>query len=295
MKYFLFIVIILLSLAVVFLAVKLYLVKRTARGIEHSFKEKLRQDTNTLIDVSCRDKDMVSLADTLNKDLALIRELRHRYTQGDIELKNAIVNISHDLRTPLTAICGYLELLEETENPNEAKKYLAIIKHRTKTLKQLVDELFNYSVVTSKEEKLNLEKVSLNSALEESIAEYYVALQKRDITPELKITNKKIERTLDKTALSRILLNILSNAVKYSDGDLQIELNDSGVISFSNTASSLDETQVKKLFNRFYTVENARTSTGLGLSIARTLVERMNGEISATYSNSKLTISIDFN
>lgn len=295
MKYFLFIVIILLSLAVVFLAVKLYLVKRTARGIEHGFKEKLRQDTNTLIDVSCRDKDMVSLADTLNKDLALIRELRHRYTQGDIELKNAIVNISHDLRTPLTAICGYLELLEETENPNEAKKYLAIIKHRTKTLKQLVDELFNYSVVTSQEEKLNLEKVSLNSALEESIAEYYVALQKRDITPELKITNKKIERTLDKTALSRILLNILSNAVKYSDGDLQIELNDSGVISFSNTASSLDETQVKKLFNRFYTVENARTSTGLGLSIARTLVERMNGEISATYSNSKLTISIDFN
>lgn len=238
---------------------------------------------------------MVSLADTLNKDLALIREMRHRYTQGDIELKNAIVNISHDLRTPLTAICGYLELLEETENPNEAKKYLAIIKHRTKTLKQLVDELFNYSVVTSQEEKLNLEKVSLNSALEESIAEYYVALQKRDITPELKITNKKIERTLDKTALSRILLNILSNAVKYSDGDLQIELNDSGVISFSNTASSLDETQVKKLFNRFYTVENARTSTGLGLSIARTLVERMNGEISATYSNSKLTISIDFN
>lgn len=295
MKYFLFIVIILLSLAVVFLAVKLYLVKRTAKEIEHSFKEKLRQDTNTLIDVSCRDKDIVSLADTLNKDLALIRELRHRYTQGDIELKNAIVNISHDLRTPLTAICGYLELLEETENPNEAKKYLAIIKNRTKTLKQLVDELFNYSVVTSQEEKLNLEKVSLNSALEESIAEYYVALQKRGITPEFKITNKKIERTLDKTALSRILLNILSNAVKYSDGDLQIELNDSGVISFSNTASILDETQVKKLFNRFYTVENARTSTGLGLSIARTLVERMNGEISATYSNSKLAISIDFN
>ncbi len=212
-----------------------------------------------------------------------------------LQTKNAIVNISHDLRTPLTAICGYLELLEETENPNEAKKYLAIIKNRTKTLKQLVDELFNYSVVTSQEEKLNLEKVSLNSALEESIAEYYVALQKRGITPEFKITNKRIERILDKTALSRILLNILSNAVKYSDGDLQIELNDSGVISFSNTASSLDETQVKKLFNRFYTVENARTSTGLGLSIARTLVERMNGEISATYSNSKLAISIDFN
>lgn len=295
MKYFLFIAIILLSLTVVFLAVKLYLVKRTAREIEHSFKEKLRQDTNTLIDVSCRDKDMVSLTDTLNKDLVLIRELRHRYAQGDIELKNAIANISHDLRTPLTAICGYLELLNGIEKPDEVEKYLDIIENRTKSLKQLTDELFKYSVVTSAEEKLRFEKISLNSVLEECIAEYYVALQKRNITPEIKITGKKIERTLDKMALSRILSNILSNAVKYSDGDLQIELNESGEIFFSNTASILDETQVKKLFNRFYTVKNARTSTGLGLSIARTLAERMNGDISATYTDSKLVICIKFN
>lgn len=295
MQYLLFTVIVLLSLTVVFLAVKLYLIKRTTKEIEHSFKEKLRQETNTLIDVSYRDKDMVSLADTLNKDLARIRELRHRYNQGDIELKNALANISHDLRTPLTAICGYLELLEETEKSDEVKKYLDIIEHRTKSLKQLTDELFKYSIVNSPEEKLKSEKISLNSALEESIAEYYVALQKRNITPEIKITDKIIEKTLDKTALSRILSNILSNAVKYSDGDLQIELNDSGVISFSNTASSLDETQVKKLFNRFYTVSDARTSTGLGLSIARTLVEHMNGEISASYTNSRLVICIKFN
>lgn len=295
MKYLLFTAIILLSLTVVILAVKLYLLKRTAREIEHSFKEKLRMDTNTLIDVPYRDKDMISLTNTLNKDLALIRELRHRYNQGDVELKNAIANISHDLRTPLTAICGYLELLEEAEKSDEVKKYLDIIENRTKNLKQLTEELFKYSVVASAEENLRLEKISLNSAIEECIAEYYVALQKRNIIPEIKITDKKIERTLDKIALSRILSNILSNAVKYSDGDLQIELNDSGEIFFLNTASSLDETQVKKLFNRFYTVENARTSTGLGLSIARTLAERMNGDISATYIDPRLVICIKFN
>lgn len=295
MQYLLFTVIVLLSLTVVFLAVKLYLIKRTTKEIEHSFKEKLRQETNTLIDVSYRDKDMVSLADTLNKDLARIRELRHRYNQGDIELKNALANISHDLRTPLTAICGYLELLEETEKSDEVKKYLDIIEHRTKSLKQLTDELFKYSIVNSPEEKLKSEKISLNSALEESIAEYYVALQKRNITPEIKITDKKIERTLDKMALSRILSNILSNVVKYSDGDLEISLNDSGEIIFSNTATGLDEIQVAKLFDRFYTVSDARTSTGLGLSIARTLVERMNGEISASYTNSRLVICIKFN
>ena len=126
---------------------------------------------------------MVSLADTLNKDLALIRELRHRYTQGDIELKNAIANISHDLRTPLTAICGYLELLDGMEKPDEVEKYLDIIENRTKSLKQLTDELFKYSVVTLAEEKLRFEKISLNSVLEECIAEHYTALQKKKYNP----------------------------------------------------------------------------------------------------------------
>lgn len=92
----------------------------------------------------------------------------------------------------------------------------------------------------------------------------------------------------------RIFSNILSNALKYSDGDPEITLNDSGEIIFTNTATGLDEIQVGKIFDRFYTVENARTSTGLGLSIARSLAERMGGKISASYGNKKLSIIVDF-
>lgn len=101
-------------------------------------------------------------------------------------------------------------------------------------------------------------------------------------------------RRLNQAALSRVFENILNNAVKYSDGDLDISLSDDGKIIFSNTAISLDEVQVGKLFDRFYTVEAARRSTGLGLAIAKTLVEQMNGKIEANYKNKKISIVVSF-
>lgn len=101
-------------------------------------------------------------------------------------------------------------------------------------------------------------------------------------------------RRLNQAALSRVFGNILNNAVKYSDGDLDISLSDDGKIIFSNTAISLDEVQVGKLFDRFYTVEAARRSTGLGLAIAKTLVEQMNGKIEANYKNKKISIVVSF-
>ncbi len=97
---------------------------------------------------------------------------------------------------------------------------------------------------------------------------------------------------MNKAALFRIFSNLLNNAIKYSDGDLNISLTDAGEISFSNTASDLNEIDVERLFDRFYTVENARKSTGLGLSISRILIEQMNGTISAQYENGKLRICI---
>ena len=105
---------------------------------------------------------------------------------------------------------------------------------------------------------------------------------------------EKIIRNLDRSALARVFSNLLNNAVKYSDGDLKITLYQTGEIIFSNTASGLTEVQVGKLFDRFYTVETARKSTGLGLAITRTLVEQMKGTIYANYKNSILSICILF-
>ena len=295
MEWLLWVIIGILFLVILILSLKIFIMRKSIKEIQTGFSEKLTTDTNTVISVSSNDKEIRKLAKNINSQLKILREERLKYQQGNTELKTAVTNISHDLRTPLTAICGYLELLKNEENSADIERYLDIIENRTETLKLLTEELFRYSLIISQDDEIKNEEVSLNNILEESIAAYYGALKEKNITPAVTLTDKKIVRNLDKTALSRIFGNILSNVVKYSDGDLEIVLNDFGEITFSNTAAGLDETQVAKLFDRFYTVEDARTSTGLGLSIARTLVEKMGGQISAAYSKLRLTINIKFN
>ncbi len=267
--------------------VKIYFLRKSAREIETAFADKLITDTNTLIDISVSDKYMRSLANSVNVQLRKLRAERHRFRQGNTELTNAVTNISHDLRTPLTAICGYLDLLEQEDKSETVEKYLEIIKNRAEILAQLTEELFRYSVIVSDEGNTLKEPVAIGGILEESIAAFYTALRERGITPNIQMPQDKIIRTLDRSALARVFSNLLNNAVRYSDGDLNITLSETGEITFTNTASGLNEVQVGRLFDRFYTVEAAGKSTGLGLAIARTLMEQMSGTISAKYENNR--------
>ena len=223
----------------------------------------------------------------------ILRKQRHRYLVGDRELKEAVTNISHDLRTPLTAICGYLDLLQREPLSENAVRYISLIENRTEAMKQLTEELFRYSVILSTQE-LEIETVCLNGVLEESIAAFYAALTSRGIQPQIHMSGKRIEKQLNRDALSRVFSNILNNALKYSDGDLEITLRDYGEIVFANTASGLNEIQVGKLFDRFFTVEAARNLGGLGLAISKTLVEQMGGNISAKLVDHVLSIQIQF-
>lgn len=284
--------VLLISTAV--LSVKLILMKKAANEIRQEFAEKLENDTNTLILISSRDKDMCRLANDINWQLRELRKEKRRCLQGDLELKNAVTNISHDLRTPLTAICGYLDLLDQTKKSEPAERYIEIIKNRTECLKQLTEELFRYSVIASPDNDTSITPVSINRVLEEGIAAFYAVLRQQNIKPEIHLPETPVVRHLNQASLARIFSNLISNAIKYSDGDLAITLSESGEITFANTAESLTEVQVGKLFDRFYTVEDARKSTGLGLSISKILVEQMNGEIIARYFGNKLSITIRF-
>lgn len=279
---------------IIFLLVKLYLVKKSAREISEAFAEKIGNDTNTLIDISSRDADMIALAENINTQLKLLRKEQLQYYQGNIEVKNAITNISHDIRTPLTAIYGYLEMMQKTDDEEKKAKYINIMKDRAELMKQLTEELFRYSVVLSDDNKMETEDVFVNQVLAESISSFYPELSGRGIVPEITITQKRIIRKLNKEALQRVFSNIINNAVKYSDGDLKITLYENGDIEFSNTAKGISAVEVERLFDRFYTVEAAHHSTGLGLSIAKTLVGRMGGIIKAEYKADKLIIKISF-
>lgn len=282
----------LLGIIIIALCVKIYLMKKSAREISREFADRLETDTNTLIGISSHDKDMRELAAAINSQLVILRCEHLRYTQGDAELKTAVTNISHDLRTPLTAICGYLDLMKKEEKSEKLSKYLDIIEDRADAMKQLTEELFKYSVVMSENGEPVKEAVLVNNVLEDCIMGYYAALCEKGIEPSVRITEKKIIREINRADLSRVFSNLIGNALKYSDGDLDITLDDDGVITFSNTASSLDGIDVGRLFDRFFTVDAARSSTGLGLSIARSLALRMNGTISAEYSDNVLCITI---
>lgn len=283
-----------LALCVLTLMIYLLILRSSIREVAEELEEKLRTDTNTLISISTGDSSVQLLASRINAQLQALRKERLKLQTGNDELTTAVTNISHDLRTPLTAICGYLDLLEQEPQSEKSGRYLAVIRERTDAMRSLTEELFRYSVITATADELDMQAVRLNDILEQRLAGFYGALSARGITPEIRMPEVAVIRELDAAALRRIFDNILSNAVKYSDGDLTIRLRPDGSVTFSNRASSLSRVQAERLFDRFYTVETARNSTGLGLSIAKLLTEKMGGTITAEYESGHLQICIAF-
>ena len=280
-------------MAVVVLTIKICMLKKSMTEICDGFERSLHTDTNVQVSISSRDETIRTLARAINIQLSELRKIKRQYENGDQELKDAITNISHDLRTPLTAIWGYLDLLEKKDLPEDEKRYIEQIRNRSEALKQLTEELFRYSVISSTPE-MSYENVDMRRVIEETLISFEGALQEANIIPNVQLPVSPIWRRLDSTALTRIFSNIINNAIKYTDGDFSVVLDENGCVTFSNTAKELNTVEVGKLFDRFYTVDSARKSTGLGLSIAKLLTERMGGTIGAEYSDGNLEIIISF-
>ena len=282
-----------LAAVVLALGVKVWLLRRGAKALRLDLAQKLREDTNTLLSLPCRDRELRRLASSLNEELRLLRKERLRYQQGDRELKEAVVNVSHDLRTPLTALSGYVELLKGEALSPAGQRYLSQIEDRAQAMQAMTEELFRYSLA-AEETALTLEPVDLRAAVEEALLSFYGAFQQKGVVPQLSLPQGPVTRQLDKAALSRVLGNILTNALKYSPGELAVALSPAGVLTFSNPAPGLDPVSAGRLFHRFYTVESSAQSTGLGLSIARELTQRLGGTISARWESGRLQVELTF-
>ena len=282
------------AVVIIALCGKIMLMRKAADEIREGISYRLRTDTNTLIDIASRDKIMRALAECLNEELRILRRQRQTYYQGNLELKEAVTNISHDIRTPLTAIRGYLELLEGEEKTENTIRYLSVISERTEVLSQLTEELFQYTVAVPMVEQDNFVIKDLGRLLEESVLASYASLMQNGINPDVQLPEEKVKCKINEKTAHRIIENILNNATKYSDGDLHITLNKQGEVLFANHALSLDAVQTGRLFDRFYTVENAKTATGLGLAIAKQLTEKMGGSIAAWYEDGMLYLKLKF-
>lgn len=279
---------------IIILILRLVSIRRAADELRETFAERLKSDTNVGIAISTSDKKMRSLAADMDRQLKLLRKAQLNYMQGDRELKAAVTNMSHDLRTPLTAICGYMELIKQEPLSDKARAYLDVIENRVQALKNLTEELFRYSVILSADFDTEKKSLSLNAALEETAAAYYGALKNAGIEPQIYLPESEVCRVLNRQALMRILANLMDNAIKYSNDSLSITLTPNGAITFRNQADTLDELTAGRLFDRFFTVESGERSTGLGLSIAKTLTEEMGGSVKTDFQDGFLSITLHF-
>lgn len=289
----LLIIIALVIICIIFI-VKIYLIKYTIREIEKSFNYILKSDTNNIVTISSSDKDIKNLTINLNKNLLELRKQKLQYSNGNKELKKVITNISHDLRTPLTSLKGYIDLIEKERISENQKKYLNIAKKKTDELTELTEQLFGFSKIIDIDTNIKKEQCCINEILEETLISFYNIFKEKNIIPTVSIYNKKVIKTVNKISIIRTFENILSNVSKYSVGSFRVDIDENGVITFSNKAKLLDATSVQKIFDRYFSVENAKEANGIGLSIAKQLVELNDGEIYARYVKGTLFIKIFF-
>ena len=265
----------------------LFFTNKSLKDIVKQLNEK-RSGTNSLISVSPNNRNINNLVNELNKNLKKIHEKELQYDNGNKELYKSITNISHDLRTPLTAIRGYIDLLKKEKDSKKIKKYINIIGKKTVALTNLTEQLFDYSRSLDLKDVLNPEKICINNLLEEVILSYYTLFKNKKINPNINICHKKIYKTL----LVRIFENIISNALKYADKEICIDLLEDGTIIFMNKTNNLDAISIKKIFDRYFTVENGKKNSGVGLAIAKQLIDLTGGTIEADYEDEYLIIKV---
>lgn len=290
-----YLVIISSILAFIFLSHLLF-IKKELKNILNQLKNYNIRKTEKKIDITLLDKDIEKMTIEINNliDLHALSNIEKK--SAERELKQAIANISHDLRTPLTSILGYIQLIEKPEvTDEERKEYLAIAKDRAKRLQILLNDFFELSVIESVDHSLKFEKLGLNSIVEEIAINLYDQFNEQQIVPSIKIPQEQMNIIGDESAIKRVIENLVINAIRYSDGNVSITLEKNNTkinLTISNDVKDITEKDVELFFNRFYTADQTRSGkgTGLGLSIAKALMDKMNGKLSAELKDSWLYV-----
>ena len=283
-----------LLIIVLILAAWLAYLRASIRELDWQLVAQSQTTTNRLLTVISRDRALRHFTHTLNQQLADTRLARQRYTAGDNALKQAITNVAHDLRTPLTTINGYLELLEKEPQSAVTQRYLAIIIERTNAMNQLTEALFQYSLAKVNNGALTITTVNLTDAVAAALAAQYAVFRDRQIVPAVQLPEAPVPRALDATAMQTVLANIFQVVVHYQPSRVQVVLTTAGTLTVTFSAAALDMGKVGRLFDQYDSVEMARPAGGLGLATARTLVAQMAGTLTAAYQAGACTITMTF-
>ena len=239
------------------------------------------------------------LSDRLNELLELRRKEKRHYQEKEALIADTYTNLSHDIRTPLTSLDGYFQLMEECENVEDQKRYLNIIHERIHSLNEMLEELFMFTKLKNESYRLELVPCCMNRILKETVFSYYDDWVRREIQPDIHITEEQLYIDGNKQGLSRIIQNVIKNGLDHGEKKISIVLEheqERAVLRISNQVIHSEQIDIKYVFDRFYKADAARskTSTGLGLSITREFVKRMNGEIGAKIEKNEFIVEMSF-
>ena len=260
----------------------------------------MKHDSNMLIHREFGLGGIGMLSDRLNDLLELRRKEKQYYQEKETLIADTYTNLSHDIRTPLTSLDGYFQLMEACENVEEQRRYLNIIHERIHSLNEMLEELFMFTKLKNESYRLELTSCCINRILKETVFSYYDDWVRREIQPDIQITEEQLYIDGNKQGLSRIIQNVIKNGLDHGEKKIRIVLKreqNQAVLRISNQVTASERIDIEHVFDRFYKADAARskTSTGLGLSIAREFVRRMNGEIGAKIEENEFIVEMRFN
>lgn len=274
--------------------------QRQVKNICRQLAFLMKHDSNMLIHREFGLGGIGMLSDRLNDLLELRKKEKRYYQEKETLIADTYTNLSHDIRTPLTSLDGYFQLMEACENVEEQRRYLNIIHERIHSLNEMLEELFMFTKLKNESYRLELTSCCINRILKETVFSYYDDWVRREIQPDIQITEEQLYIDGNKQGLSRIIQNVIKNGLDHGEKKIRIVLKreqNQAVLRISNQVIASEQIDIEHVFDRFYKADAARskTSTGLGLSIAREFVRRMNGEIGAKIEENEFIVEMRFN
>ena len=290
-----------LIIVVVLLMARLYLLKRAMKKTMIQMEEIERNpDANRQLKAFSTDSTLEELLKKINDMYQERQKERIKYQERETKIRREIENISHDLRTPLTSIIGYVDLINDEQTLEvERKEYIQIIKKRAKVLQGFIQDFYEISRIEVDSFPLQLEALKVQHSVSEIIVAYYNEFEKKNIQVDVALEEKQCYIIVDKIQFNRILNNLLQNVLKYAQSKFvlnQFTENGLCVIQFINEKNMMRDEDMKLIFDRFYTRDlcRANESTGLGLTISKCLVEKMKGNIEARIEGELFIIELSW-